>query len=72
MKLDLLTNVTIVDDAIRFMSTSSNHRQQQDKKEKAKANTSVELTQDKANDIQGASQENKQQQQQSTTTNTLF
>ena len=63
MKLDLLTNVSIVDDAIRFISL------QEKDKEKAKANTGIEITQDNTNDIQGTSQEDKQQQ---STTNTVF
>jgi predicted transcriptional regulator len=54
MKMDLLTNVSIVDDAIRFISSS---KQQQDK-EKAKANTAPILTQ-QSNDIQGIKQEDK-------------
>src|ERR687884_2338596 len=41
MKLDLLTNATVVDDAIRFVSSSN----KLDKEEKAKANTTAVLIQ---------------------------
>jgi hypothetical protein len=67
MKLDLLTNATVVDDAIRFVSSS---KQQQDK-EKVNANSAKVLKQDNSNDIQGTKQEDKQQQY-ITTTNQTF
>ena len=54
MKLDLLTNATVVDDAIRFVSS------QQQEKEKAKANSCV-VENNTSDDIQGSKEENKQQ-----------
>jgi predicted transcriptional regulator len=78
MKLDLLTNVTVIDDAIRFVSSSNyqkeegQQRQQQissekQEEEKAKANGIVIESQDSSgDDIQGSEKEDKQQQQQHT------
>jgi hypothetical protein len=55
MKLDLLTNATVVDDAIRFVSSQQ--------EEKAKANCRIIENQDNStNDIQGSEEENQQQQ----------
>jgi predicted transcriptional regulator len=84
MKLDLLTNATVVDDAIRFVSSSKQkeegqQRQQisseEEKEEKDKANDLVIENQDNSSDdIQGSEEEDKQQQQQYTrdTTNQTF
>jgi predicted transcriptional regulator len=77
MKLDLLTNATVVDDAVRFIISSSSSNQQQDKeKEKTKGSRHAILTQDSNTnrDIQGIKQEDKQQQQHAaaTTTNKTF
>jgi hypothetical protein len=72
MKLDLLTNATVVDDAIRFVSSSSITN-----KEKAKAVDCLREDQDNSrDDIQGSEEENKQQQHTRgitpTTTNQTF
>ena len=82
MKLDLLTNATVVDDAIRFVSSNQKEDQQQQissseeqqEKEKAKANDLVIEHEDNSSDIQGSEEENKQQQYAGdiTTTNTIF
>ncbi len=69
MKLDLLTNATVVDDAIRFVASSSNqkgyHQQQKLSKgeEKAKHNCcAIENQDNNSNDIQGSEEENQRQQ----------
>ena len=69
MKLDLLTNATVVDDAIRFVASSSNqkgyHQQQILSKgeEKAKDNCrAIENQDNSSNDIQGSEEENQRQQ----------
>jgi hypothetical protein len=69
MKLDLLTNATVVDDAIRFVCSSSKQKVQE---EKAKAidlviedqdnNSSHSSNISKNNDIQGSEEEKQQQQ----------
>jgi hypothetical protein len=70
MKLDLLTNATVVEDAIRFVSSSITN------KEKAKAIDCIIENQDNSSDdIQGSEEENKQQQHAgdiATITNTIF
>jgi hypothetical protein len=58
MKLDLLTNVTVVDDAIRFVSSSKQEEEHQE--EKAKASDLVIENQDNNSDIQGTEEENQQ------------
>jgi hypothetical protein len=60
MKLDLLTNATVVDDAIRFVFS-----QQQQEEEKAKVNVSVIKSQDDSsrNDIQRPEEEDNKQLQ---------
>jgi hypothetical protein len=82
MKLDLLTNATVVDDAIRFVSSNQKEegqRRQQisskEEKEKAKANDLVIESQDNSSDdIQGSEEENQQHIRDitSTTTNQTF
>ena len=83
MKLDLLTNATVVDDAIRFVSSKQKEDQQQQQilsseekqEEKAKANGLVIEHEDNSNDIQGSEEENKQLQRHVrdiTTTNQTF
>jgi hypothetical protein len=69
MKLDLLTNATVIDDAIRFVSSNQEGCQQQilsseekQEKEKAKANCCIIEYEDNSSDIQGSEEENKQQQ----------
>ena len=69
MKLELLTNATVVDDAIRFVASSKQkgyHQQQQilsEGKEKAKDNCrAIENQYNNSNDIQGSEEENQQQQ----------
>ena len=60
MKLDLLTNATVVDDAIRFVASSKQKEKQQ---EKAKPNDLViEHEDNSSNDIQGSEEENQRQQ----------
>jgi hypothetical protein len=69
MKLDLLTNATVVDDAIRFIASSSSqkgyHRQQllSEGEEKTKDNRRAIENQDNISDIQGSEEENQRQQQ---------
>ena len=83
MKLDLLTNATVVDDAIKFVSSNQKGCQQQilseEEKEKAKAHCSIIENQESNSDIQGSEEENQQYQQHSgaaaaaaTTTNQTF
>jgi hypothetical protein len=83
MKLDLLTNATVVDDAIRFVSSKQKEDQQlqisssEGQEEKAKANDLVIKHEDNiSNDVQGSEEENQQQRQQYvrdiTTTNQTF
>ncbi|MGC2597404.1 MAG: hypothetical protein WA395_04635 [Nitrososphaeraceae archaeon] len=69
MKLDLLTNAAVVDDAIRFVTSSSNqkgyHQQQKLSKgeEKAKHNCcAIENQDNNSNEIQGSEEENQRQQ----------
>ena len=69
MKLDLLTNATIVDDAIRFIASSSNQKEYHQQrilsegKEKAKDNCrAIENQDNSSNDIQGSEEENQRQQ----------
>jgi hypothetical protein len=80
MKLDLLTNVTVVDDAIRFVSSSNNQKEegqqqqrqisseeqeQHQEEEKAKANCRIIENQDNSSsDDIQGSEEENQQQQQ--------
>jgi hypothetical protein len=85
MKLDLLTNATVVDDAIRFVSSSNQkeegrqqrqQRQQissEEKEEKAKANCRIIENQDNgSDDIQGSEEENQQCGAAAATTNQTF
>jgi len=80
MKLDLLTNATVVDDAIRFVSSKQKEegqrqRQISSEEEKAKANGIVIENQDNSSDdIQGSEEEDKQHVRDitSTTTNQTF
>ena len=88
MKLDLLTNATVVNDAIRFVSSSKQkeeegrqqrQRQQisseEQQEEKAKAKCHIIENQDSnSDDIQGSEKENQQRQQQyvRNTTNQTF
>ncbi len=81
MKLELLTNATVVNDAIRFVSLSSSKSKEEERQRaaaaKAKANDVVVKDKSKEEDfdIQRPEEENKQQQQQSenfTTTNKTF
>jgi hypothetical protein len=83
MKLDLLTNVTVVDDAIRFISSSSSKSKEEGELQqvaavKSKANDVVVKGKSKEEedfDIQRSEEENNKQQQQSenfTTTNKIF
>ena len=82
MKLDLLTNATVVNDAIRFVASSSNqmgYHQQQillEGEEKAKDNChAIENQDNRSNDIQGSEEENQQQHYgaaASSTTNQTF
>ena len=70
MKLDLLTNATVVSDAIRFVASSlsnqNGYRQQQklsEEEEKAKDNChTIENQDNNSNDIQGSEEENQRQQ----------
>lgn len=68
MKLELLTNATVVNDAIRFVASSNQngyHQQQilSEREEKAKDKCSVIGNQDNSsNDIQGSEAENQRQQ----------
>jgi hypothetical protein len=68
MKLELLTNVTVVDDAIRFVASSNQkgyHQQQilSEVEEKAKDNRrAIENQDNSSNDIQGPEKENQRQQ----------
>ena len=68
MKLDLLTNATVVNDAIRFVASSNQkgYNQQQilsEGEEKAKDNCrSIENQDNSSNDIQGSEEENQRQQ----------
>jgi hypothetical protein len=55
MKLEMLTNATVVDDAVRFVSS-------QQLEEKAKVHASVIKGQDNSSDVQGSEKENQQQQ----------
>ena len=65
MKLDMLTNAKVVDDAIRFVSSQL--------EEKAKANDLVIKHEDKSSDIQGSEEEdNKQHSGDIATTNQTF
>jgi hypothetical protein len=64
MKLDLLTNATVVDDAIKFVSSNQKGCQQQilseEKKEKEKAKAIDCIIEDNSSDIQGSEEENQQ------------
>ena len=68
MKLDLLTNATVVNDAIRFVASSNQkgyHQQQilSEGEEKAKDNCrAIENQDNSSNDIQGSEEENQRQQ----------
>ena len=81
MKLDLLTNATVVNDAIRFVASSNQkgyHQQQilSEGEEKAKDNCrAIENQDNRSNDIQGSEEENQQQHYgaaASSTTNQTF
>ena len=83
MKLDLLTNATVVDDAIKFVASSYQniyHQQHtlSEGEEKAKDNCYAIENRDKSsNDIQGSEEENQQHKQQcgaaaTSTTNQTF
>jgi hypothetical protein len=82
MKLDLLTNATVVDDAIRFISSSSSSKPKEVEQQqasvvvKSKANDIVVKDKSKEEedfDIQRSEEENKQQQSENfTTTNKTF
>jgi len=85
MKLDLLTNATVVDDAIRFVSSKQKDPQQRQisssegqQEEKDKANDLVIKHEDNSSDdIQGSEEEDNKQQQHirditPTTTNQTF
>ena len=67
MKLDLLTNATVVNDAIRFVASSNQkgyHQQQilSEGEEKAKDNCrAIENQDNSSNDIQGSEEENQRQ-----------
>jgi hypothetical protein len=68
MKLDLLTNATLIDDAIRFISSPSVTN-----KEKAKAiDCIIEGQDNSSDDIQGSEEENQRQQYTRDTTNQTF
>lgn len=56
MKLDLLTNATVADDAIRFVST-----RQKQLEEKAKSSSSITKNQDREDDVQGSEKDDKGQ-----------
>jgi len=72
MKLDLLTNASVIDDAIRFISSNQKVCQRQilSEEQKAKANSRIIENQDSSSDIQRSEEEDNKQQ--STTTNTIF
>jgi hypothetical protein len=80
MKLELLTNATVVNDAIRFVSTSSKSNEegeqlQQQAAVKAKANDVVIKDKSKEEvdfDIQRPEEENKQQQSENVTTSLMM
>jgi hypothetical protein len=80
MKLDLLTNATVVDDAIRFVSSNNQKEEGQQQQisseeEKAKANCRIIENQDNSSDdIQGSEEKNQQRQLQhvKNTTNQTF
>ena len=65
MKLELLTNATVVDDAIKFVSAKIT------KEEKAKDNDSATNADNSQNDIQGFEEENNESGE-SHTTNKIF
>jgi hypothetical protein len=70
MKLDLLTNATVVDDAIRFVSDKSSiYIEPKLGKEKHKVDDAVTVDKKHSNDIQGSKEEDNKQQ---STTNTVF
>jgi hypothetical protein len=70
MKLELLTNATVVDDAIRFVAS---HKVLTTEKANSDERVTVDEGVTKGNDIQG-SEENRSHEQQSraTTNNTIF
>jgi hypothetical protein len=80
IKLDLLTNVTVIDDAIRFISSSKSKSREEELQQgaavKSKANDVVvkdESKEEEDFDIQRSEEENKQQQSENfTTTNKTF
>jgi hypothetical protein len=79
IKLDLLTNVTVIDAAIRFISSSKSKSREEELQQaaavKSKANDVVVKDESKEEDfdIQRSEEENKQQQSENfTTTNKTF
>jgi Trp operon repressor len=71
MKLELLTNATVVDDAIRFVS-SKQEEQLSVAEGRAKVNSGNASIEDSSSDIQGFKEEDKQQHFRSTTNNQTF
>lgn len=75
IKIDLLTNVIVVDDAIRFLYSRQKEDQwqisssEEQEWEKAKANDLVIEREGNSSDIQGSEKEDKQQHPRYTTTN---
>jgi len=75
MKIDLLTNVIVVDDAIRFLYSRQKEDQwqisssEEQEWEKAKANDLVIEREGNSSDIQESEKEDKQQHPRYTTTN---
>lgn len=65
MKLELLTNATVVDDAIRFVASHAATIEKSNSDKMATADEEVS----NSNDIQGSEESCSQQQQQSTMTN---
>jgi hypothetical protein len=72
MKLDLLTNATVVDDGIKFVSDKSCISIEPElEKEKHKVDDAVTVDKKHSNDFQRAEEEDKQQQS-TATTNAVF
>jgi hypothetical protein len=69
MKLDLLTNATVVEDAIRLVSEKSSI---EPVLEKYKIDDSVTIDKNRTHDIQRSEEEDNKQLQQTATTNTVF